>query len=259
MNTSTVIEFGETRLCLQEAQARYQLTERLLHFVRNGLADFDGRVKLDLSAFQGAIASRFADTLSSAWSNPAVSGEQARKNAQAAFEALYQELAQRFDCPAVAPDVMGWGREQALADSDSDPDQEDPGTVQDALRIARENRQRMQSRVLTLYCLGALVPRLTESSAQQTAAAQAYNQASEFLWRQVQRFDKDVLMFSILVGGAALEACRAEIVRSTLTPGHSIIQYLSDDGRIPSRWHTGVETRFFDSLQALVAAPLPCA
>lgn len=255
MNTQQVVEFSETRLCREEAQARYRLVERMECFVRNGLLDYDSRAKVDTSPLMGAVAMRFADTLSNGWSNSKMTVEQAQTNAQAAFEALFIELAQRFGCETPAPDLMGWAPptsgESPEERSDESGQEENAASVQDALRIARRNRQRMQARVLVLYCLGALVPRLSESSMQATAAAQAYNQASDFLWRQVQRFDKDVMMFSILVGGGALQTCRQEILRGNLSRGHSVVHYLTEDGRIPSRWLCNTEEKFFSSLDAL--------
>ncbi len=245
MSSSDVVAFGETRLCVQEARTRYRLVEQLVHFIRQGLVDYDGRAKVDISPLWGAVAQQFADVLCMGWSDKHMSEETARKRAQEAFSRAYADLASRYDVPKTAPDFMGWAAE---SDDSEAAGEHSAASVNDALRIAHENRDRAQSRVICLYLLGAHVPRLTESAMRQTAAAEAFERASEFLWSRVQRFEHEAMMFAVVIGGEALQACRERVLQGSLSKGHSLMQYLTQDGRIPSRWATAAEEEFYRSI-----------
>jgi hypothetical protein len=238
---SRVFEFGELPGLREEAIARFKLVQALLFFVEQGLRDEAGTALLDLSPLSGALAERFAPIMCA--SHPAFPGETQGADARAfqAFETLYGRLAEQYRAAPALPPLRGFLVPSALRVVDVSEEREP--TALDALQVAGANRGLARSRALSLYCAGAHLP------SGPSAARRAHDDASKLLWLQALRFDKDVLMFSIVAGGEHLDACRKDILSRLLAPSTSLIQYLSPNGAIPGRWPADTEKNFAASLR----------
>jgi hypothetical protein len=242
---SRVFEFGELPGLREEAIARFKLVQALLFFVEQGLRDEAGTALLDLSPLSGALAERFAPILCSSHQDSPEETQGADARAFQAFETLYGRLAKQWRSAPALPPLRGFLGPSALRVVDVSQEREP--TALDALQVAVANRGLARSRALSLYCAGAHLP--SESPKGPSAARRAYDDASKLLWLQALRFDKDVLMFSIVAGGEHLDACRKDILSRLLAPSTSLIQYLSPNGAIPGRWPADTEKNFAASLR----------
>lgn len=253
MSEETGAAYGEVRVPEAECRARYHLTHRIADFVRNGLYDFDRSRPVTLDTLMNAVQARYADVL--AWTSfgKDVSESVARRRALTAYAKAFEEVAQRmrFDVKPLA--LTGWAEEAdvlgARDESSQDESREEPNTVTDALRIARDNRARAQTRIVLLYLLSSHLPTSSRSADLSSPAQQSVDAASKFLWEMLRQFDRHVLMFSIVIGGEEIERCRTEVLENNLCPGYSVMQYLSQDGVLPGRWLSGTEETFFASLK----------
>ncbi len=241
-------EFGDTMVPPASARARVELVQALVRFVKQGLRGIDGRTTVDLSAFSSAVVESYISALTGGFEVKALSAEEARADAFEAFKQSYLEMARRYEDGTPLPALHGWGPQEEAAPSEDDDNEPDDFSVHAALKVAKANAQRARMRVLCLYCLGAHLPRVLNDSRTSSAAGASYAAASEELWKQVKRFEMDIMMFAIVVGGKELAAARAQIVNQYLGPSNSVMQYLSMDGQLPSRWLSSSEQAFRDSV-----------
>lgn len=253
MTQDTGAAYGEVKVPEAECRARYQLTLRIADFVRGGLYDFDRSRPVTLDTLMNAVQARYADVL--AWTSfgKDLSESAARRRALVAYVKAFEDVAKRmrFDVKPLA--LTGWAEEVEVLGvpnaSFDEGDGQEPNTAADALRIARSNRTRAQTRIVLLYLLSSHLPTMGRSSDQNSPPQQAVDAASKFLWEMLRQFDRHVMMFSIVIGGDEIERCRTEVLENNLSPGYSVMQYLSQDGVLPGRWLSETEETFFASLK----------
>lgn len=221
MTDSTVLPLDSTNFCVEEAQARFRRVQDLVHFVRSGLRWEDGQARMDLSPLVDAVAARFAQYSLMGWSDPSVTPEIALERSKAALSARAAEYANTFYFKSTKLSFIEVDEENKIPSSDD----ADYGTAAFALRMARANVRRAEERLIGLYCLADHNPGMTQDP--KSGACLAYLEATRLLWQKHSEFRRNVLMFTIMVGGAELDQMRTELLDTSFSKHNSLVGYLT--------------------------------
>jgi hypothetical protein len=136
-----------------------------------------------------------------------------------------------FDMPKAALDRLKG------AGCTKQPYKTETNTVEGAFRQAKRNAAVIQSRLVTLYTVMVLAS---------VDNVEAWHQLSDHLHEQLSHFNREIMMFAILLGGDAIEEAKHLAAGWYLNRSHnmSIMEYLEPDGVAPASWMSSTEEKF---------------
>lgn len=132
-------------------------------------------------------------------------------------------------------------------------------TVDDVTRawtMACQNSQRAYQRLGALCYLSSQVPKHLGKFELERIKSEI-DAAMSVLQRAAGVFESTEMRFAIVLGGEALGHTRAKIMAKSFGSGMSIVQYLAEDEKLPSRYESAAAEQFRDKLAQYAEAATP--
>lgn len=237
--------FSNVSTTASDARIKLKLVRELSSFISRGFDKYglpspDVRWASVTNAIQACLAESILQGATERMPEEAV-----RERVIAAYLDEYGRNCQLFLKDEVLPTaVTHWAEESALIQkrfgSQAAYKTVAP-SLDGALEMAWMNLRRAQQRWICWLCLGAMLYSTPQGRERSSAECNDFDRAAKALLNDVRLMEKRMLMFALLKGGEAAEQAKAWLLKTTLSAGMSVMEYLEYDGQVPSSWRTADE------------------
>lgn len=249
--------FAQLRTSTSDAAVKLELVQALAYFVKRGLERFDASgAGLRVGSVVNAIRSVLADSLIHSHSERLKPVELRTRALNAYFDECEANARLYLKETFVPVPVTHWEEESVVRrqryGASEDWRETEPPTLEGALTMAWRNLRVAQQRWMAWMALGSMFWQTPEGRYHQgdeSAEVRDFNAVSEALRRVRMAMEKRLLMFGLLSEGEDAAVVRQWAYRTHLGEGMSVMEYLTNDGVLPSSWSCEEEDQFRASLR----------
>lgn len=245
--------FCVVRTTASDAKAKLLLVKELAYFISKGINKMGFPPSgLRTASVVNAIQATLAEAMTYGGTEN-LTETAARERVLNAYLAEFDGNSKLFLKELVTPTtVTSWDEEEALITKRYGKAVAYPEvqpTLDGALEMAWLNLRRAQQRWVTWMCLGAMLHQTPQGRERDSAEYQDFEAVSQALRNEMRGMEKRVLMFALLKGGDAAVEAREWLMRTTLSEGMSVMEYLEYDGALPSSYRGDDEKALRESIQ----------
>lgn len=246
--------FCVVRTTASDAKAKLLLVKELAYFISKGINKMGFPPSgLRTASVVNAIQATLAEAMTYGGTEN-LTEKAARERALEGYFAEFDGNSKLFLKELVTPTaVTSWDEEEealiAKRYGKAVPYAKVPPTLDGALEMAWLNLRRAQQRWITWMCLGAMLHQTPQGRERDSAEYQDFEAVSQALRHEMRGMEKRVLMFALLKGGDAAVEAREWLMRTTLSEGMSVMEYLEYDGALPSSYRGDDEKALRESIQ----------